>query len=234
MHRYHAAEPPSGIERASLSQLKQISDRVVKYAPLRGATAATTGAAAAAEAAPQQQEPAAEQLSEEVLCSWKLGVLAKKATDCGVAQQRIDSALDSEDPKAALIALLLTPRAAGNHSQQPGCGSATQQQQQQVSDDAEDWALTDADRAFLSQWVQPSYLEAATIDAVREKFGNEGGIQLTHFLRPAREEPIMAAVSTRDAAEFSLVDWPTPRPKPSYTSGVEQPPADRIPEPPRK
>ena len=83
------------------------------------------------------------------------------------------------------------------------------------------WALTAADRQFLSRWVQVTYLDPATIARVREQFTDEGGIQLQRFLLPPRAEFIEAAVSERDAAECGLNSWPDCRVKPEYATGVE-------------
>ena len=59
------------------------------------------------------EDAAAAQTLEEELQAMKLGALSKRAKQAGVAVERLEEAQDEEEPKAAVIALILAKEAAG-------------------------------------------------------------------------------------------------------------------------
>jgi len=78
--------------------------------------AAAVPAAQAAPAAPVKSEAALKtevQTLGEELQAMKLGALSKRAKQAGVAVERLEEAQDEEEPKAAVIALILAKEAAG-------------------------------------------------------------------------------------------------------------------------
>ena len=87
------------------------------------------------------------------------------------------------------------------------------------------WALSDEDRCFLSEWVQPAYLQPPTIAKVRQQFADEGAIQLQRFLKEERAAEIGGTLTARDDADFGTRSWPRgPRSTPpAYDIGVTDP-----------
>ena len=70
-------------------------------------------------------------------------------------------------------------------------------------------ALTDADVAFLKDWINPAYLKPAAWAAVRARFEADGSVQLHRFLRVALARRICALVTAADAAD-GLGGWRLP------------------------
>jgi Rps23 Pro-64 3,4-dihydroxylase Tpa1-like proline 4-hydroxylase len=226
---YHAATPPAGAEQASLSQLKSSGSSLGggggAYEPLVEEAQGGAGVTGGASQATGAEE---EELEEQELRRWKLGALSKRARADGVGAAAIEEALDADDPKAELIALLLAPPRGAASPKQPmpatggGLSAAAAAAASAAEDEppvwAAEWALSDADRRLLSGWVQPAYLRPAAIAAVRAQLGSEGSVQLQQFLCPAVAQPLAAAAAASDAREFGAAAQRAGAP--SYGAGL--------------
>eukprot|EP01045_Picozoa_sp_COSAG04_P006455 COSAG04_NODE_317_length_16987_cov_33.718025_13_plen_611_part_00 len=215
---YHAAAPPPGADMASLSQLKAGPDGAgpgpdpvaeARFAALAGVERRPDpGAPPAAERASAEAAACSDDTDERAkLSAMKLGELSKRARLNGAGEEAIEGALDTDNPKAAMIEVLL--------SQQRGSAVATDTAAYEAA-----WVLTAADRTFLARWVHPTYLKDASFEGVRKQFAEEGSVQLQKFLDAARAEAITAAVTARDNAEFDAGGWPGSRRKPEYRDGL--------------
>ena len=229
---YHAAAPPGDIEKASLSQLKASkSSDPARFDPIEGAVrypeeqeqeegAAAPGAAADAAAGGGADGEASKDAERAELSALKLGELSKRARLKGAADELVDDALDTDNPKASLIELLLNQQPAAAAAAVAAAGGRPAVAPEALAAYEAAWVLTEADRQFLGGWVHPTYLKADSFEALRKEFALEGSVQLQKFLTPERSSKLSETATARDDAEFSSSSWPAQRRKPEYTTGL--------------
>ena len=221
---YHAAVPPTDIEKASLSQLKASkSSDPDRFTRIEGAVRYPGGdiggggdAAAAGGGADSEATKDAERAE---LSALKLGELSKRARLKGTSDELVDHALDADNPKASLIELLLSQQPTAAAAAAAAGGRAAVAPEALAAYEAA-WVLTEADSQFLADWIHPTYLKADSFEALRKEFALEGSVQLQKFLTPERASKLSETATARDNAEFSSSSWPAARPKPEYTAGL--------------